>query len=165
MAERPRYSDRLLTPGDAPFVVALHVLPHARAHVLVPAEERVRETVDEPGHERRIILDDETPVGFWSLVAHGGGWLVELNRIVALAPRRGIGGWALRRMVDRAFDDLGAHRVYLEVTADNAAARNLYERFGFVLEGTFRDGYRDDITGGYKDLCAYGLLAHERGRP
>jgi RimJ/RimL family protein N-acetyltransferase len=65
-------------------------------------------------------------------------------------------------MVDRAFDDLGAHRVYLEVTADNAAARALYERAGFVLEGTWRDGYRDAATGTFRDLCAYGMLARDR---
>jgi diamine N-acetyltransferase len=85
-----------------------------------------------------------------------------LNRLIAIAPQRGIGSWALRRMVERAFDDLGAHRVYLEVTADNAPARALYEREGFVLEATFRDGYRDETTGAYKDLGAYGLLADER---
>ena len=122
----------------------------------------MRATVDEPARERRIVLDhDGTPVGFWSLTVHDGR-LVELNRIIALAPRRGIGSWALRRMVERAFDDLGAHKVYLEVTADNTPARALYEREGFVLEGTFRDGYRDETTGTYKDLCAYGMLEHER---
>jgi RimJ/RimL family protein N-acetyltransferase len=160
---RPRYSDRLLIADDAPFVVALHAAPHARGYVLAPAEEIVRATVGEPDRERRIVLDaDGTPVGFWSLAVHGGGWLVELSRIVAIAPHRGIGSFALRRMIDRAFDDLAAHKVYLEVTADNAPARALYERAGFVLEGTFRDGYRDDATGAYKDLCHYGMLPHER---
>jgi [ribosomal protein S18]-alanine N-acetyltransferase len=131
--------------------------------VLVPDEEAVRATADETDRERRIVLDaDGTPVGFWSLAVLGGGWLVELSRVVALAPRRGIGSFALRRMIARAFDDLAAHKIYIEVTADNAPARALYEREGFVLEGTFRDGYRDDATGTYKDLCHYGMLAHER---
>jgi RimJ/RimL family protein N-acetyltransferase len=162
MATRTRYSDRLLTADDAAFVVALHAAPHARAHVPAPSEERVRTSVDEPDRERRIILDhDGTPVGTWAMTIHAN-WLVELNRIVAIAPRRGIGSWALRRMIDRAFDDLGAHKVYLEVTADNVPARALYEREGFILEGTFRDGYRDETTGTYKDLCHYGMLEHER---
>ncbi len=129
-----------------------------------PPEERLRAAAERPDEEGRIVLDAEgTPVGFWSLTVHDGGWLVELVRIVTLAPRRGIGSWALARMVARAFDDLGAHRVYLEVTADNTAARTLYERAGFVLEGTWRDGFRDAASGGFKDLCAYGMLARDRG--
>jgi [ribosomal protein S5]-alanine N-acetyltransferase len=89
------------------------------------------------------------------------GWLAELQRIIALAPRRGIGAYAVRRMLARAFDDLGAARAYLEVTADNAPARALYEREGFRLEGTFREGYRG-ADGAFRDLYAYGLLARDR---
>jgi RimJ/RimL family protein N-acetyltransferase len=163
MGPRAPYSDRPLVADDAPFVVALHVAPHARAHVHAPTEEHVRATVNEADRERRIVLDsDGTPVGFWSLIVLGGGWLVELSRLIAIAPGRGIGTWALRRMTARALEDLGAHKVYLEVTAGNAPARALYEREGFVLEGVFRDGYRDGGTGAYRDLCHYGLLAHER---
>jgi RimJ/RimL family protein N-acetyltransferase len=159
----PGYSDRLVTAADASFVVALHIAPHARPHVPAPTEQRVRESIDEPDRERRIVLrSDGTPVGFWALRVHAEGWLIELNRILALAPRHGIGRWALRRMLDRAFDDLGAHRVYLLVTADNIAARALYEREGLVFEGTHRDGHRDDATGAYKDLAQYALLARER---
>jgi diamine N-acetyltransferase len=157
------YTDRLLVPDDAPFIVALHAAPHARGHVNVPHEDVVRARTHEPDRERRIVLDaDGSPVGFWALAVLGGGWLVELSGIIAVAPGRGIGSFALRRMIDRAFDDLAAHKIYLEVTADNVPARALYERTGFVLEGTFRDGYRDERTGTYKDLCHYGMLPHER---
>ena len=78
-----------MTADDAAFVVALHAAPHARAHVHAPNEDRLRAAASEPDHEGRIILDYEgTPVGFWSLSVHDGGWLVELVRIVAI-PRRG----------------------------------------------------------------------------
>ena len=157
----PQYTDRLVTARDAAFVVALHVAPHARTYVLPPTEDVVREKIDQPDNERRIVLDeDDTPVGFWALRAHGDGWLVELTRLIALAPRRGVGSWAMRRMLSRAFDDLGAHRTYLEVAAGNTGARALVDRFGFALEGTFRDGYRA-ADGTFHDLCAYGLLAPE----
>lgn len=143
-------------------MVALHAAPHARAFVVPPSEERVRATIDQQDRERRIIVSaDGTPVGFWALTVHGGGWLIEFNVLIALAPGRGVGSWGIRRMLARAFDDLGAHRVWLEVTADNAAARRVYEAAGFVLEGVFRDGFRDEHTGTYKDLCAYGLLASD----
>jgi RimJ/RimL family protein N-acetyltransferase len=112
------------------------------------------------GPEQRIILDgDGTPVGMWMLQLHGD-WLAELVRIVAIAPNRGIGTFAMERMIARAFDDLGAHRAYLEVVGANPA-RRLYERFGFRLEGTWRDGYRNE-DGTYADLCGYGMLGSDR---
>ena len=49
---------------------------------------------------------------------------------------------------------------YLEVRASNEIARRLYERAHFVLEGTWRDGFRDH-DGSFHDLCAYGLLKSE----
>ena len=85
---------------------------------------------------------------------------MEIHRIVAIEPRAGIGRWALREALRWAFDDIGAHRVWLEVTAANSGARRLYEDEGFVHEGTYRDGYRSDI-GAYQDLAHYGILKHE----
>lgn len=121
----------------------------------------MRRRIEETDLEQRIILDGDTPVGLWVLHLHDE-WLAEFVRVVAIAPGRGIGTYALRRMIARAFDDLGAHRAYLEVVAENPA-RRLYEREGFVLEGTFRAGYRE-APGVYRDLCAYGMLAADRPR-
>jgi putative acetyltransferase len=41
-------------------------------------------------------------------------------------------------MIDLADNWLGLRRLELEVWADNAAAIHLYEKFGFVVEGTGR---------------------------
>ncbi|MBV9737691.1 MAG: GNAT family N-acetyltransferase [Candidatus Eremiobacteraeota bacterium] len=48
----------------------------------------------------------------------------------------------------------------MEVTADNFAARALYESCGFIHEGTWRDGFPAN-DGTFKDLAAYGMLARE----
>jgi RimJ/RimL family protein N-acetyltransferase len=127
--------------------------------VHVPSEDEVRRKIEDTDCEHRIILDRETPVGLWVLHLRDE-WLAEFVRVIAIAPGRGIGTYALRRMIARAFDDLGAHRAYLEVVADNPA-RRLYESEGFILEGTFREGYRE-AHGVYRDLCAYGMLAADR---
>jgi len=65
---------------------------------------------------------------------------------------RGAGGALLTAALDLADNWLGLRRVELEVYTDNAPAIHLYEKFGFVVEGTarqfaFRDGvYIDAYT-------------------
>lgn len=52
---------------------------------------------------------------------------------------RGYGPEAIRMMLRYAFDEVGLHRVSLEVFDFNDRARRAYERCGFVLEGRLRD--------------------------
>lgn len=52
---------------------------------------------------------------------------------------QGYGSEATRLMLDHAFTTAGVHRVELEVYDFNPRARHVYERAGFVLEGTKRD--------------------------
>lgn len=57
------------------------------------------------------------------------------------------------------FEELGMHKVSLEVFEYNEAAVRLYERLGFVREGVFRDeAYR---AGRYWNRFRYGLLREE----
>ena len=51
---------------------------------------------------------------------------------------RGIGSALMEAMIELADDWLGLRRLELEVWSDNAAAIHLYEKFGFVIEGTGR---------------------------
>jgi RimJ/RimL family protein N-acetyltransferase len=56
----------------------------------------------------------------------------------------GIGTRAIRAALSHAFDTVGLHRVSLEVYDHNPRARRLYERIGFVHEGTLRAALRLD---------------------
>jgi putative acetyltransferase len=49
---------------------------------------------------------------------------------------RGVGSALMGAMIDLADNWLGLRRIEMEVWADNARAVHLYERFGFVVEGT-----------------------------
>jgi RimJ/RimL family protein N-acetyltransferase len=72
---------------------------------------------------------------------------------------RGLGADAARLMVGYGFDTVNLNRIWLEVYEDNPAARRIYERLGFKLEGTLRQhGFRD---GRWWDIHYMGLLAHE----
>ena len=70
-------------------------------------------------------------------------------------------------MLAYAFEELGLHRVELEVFEFNQRARRVYERVGFVLEGTLRDALLFD--GEWVDSHLMSVLEHEwtqhRGAP
>ncbi len=112
--------------------------------------------------ERREWFAHPSP-GTHSLVAEIDGRVVgQLNLRLATNPRRrhsasigmgvhddfqnrGVGSALMAAMLELADRWLDLRRIELTVYADNAAAVHLYEKFGFVIEGTlrayaFRDG-------------------------
>ncbi len=67
----------------------------------------------------------------------------------------GYGTKMLRQLIDYAFEGLNLRRVYLRVFSFNKRAIGLYEKFGFIHEGTMREMlYRD---GQYHDVLIFGL--------
>jgi L-phenylalanine/L-methionine N-acetyltransferase len=52
---------------------------------------------------------------------------------------RGVGRALVEAVIDLADNWLNLHRIGLQVYADNDVAIHLYERCGFVIEGTMRD--------------------------
>ncbi|WP_420000119.1 GNAT family N-acetyltransferase [Streptomyces boninensis] len=52
---------------------------------------------------------------------------------------RGLGTEATRLIIGHGFEELGLHRISLEVYAFNPRARRVYEKVGFVAEGVLRD--------------------------
>ena len=146
---------------DVDFVSELVTLPHLYDHVPAVSRDRIAASLGEADRRSLIIERDGVACGIVNLRDVGTPTrTLYLALIAVVEPGRGDGGWALARAVAQAFDVYHAHKLWLEVVADNDAARRLYERHGFVLEGTFRDGFfnRD---GAYRDLCAYGLLESE----
>jgi RimJ/RimL family protein N-acetyltransferase len=91
---------------------------------------------------------------------------VELKRIV-LPPRthgRGLGRACVRVLKRVAFDDLRAHRFWLDVKSLNARALALYTSEGFVEEGRLRESVRICGLGedaGYDSLVVMSLLDRE----
>jgi L-phenylalanine/L-methionine N-acetyltransferase len=69
---------------------------------------------------------------------------------------RGVGTALMAAAIDLADNWLGLHRLELHVYPDNAAGIRLYEKFGFVVEGTARDfAYRN---GEFVDALAMARL-------
>ncbi|MFF1449407.1 GNAT family N-acetyltransferase [Streptomyces sp. NPDC058274] len=80
---------------------------------------------------------------------------------------RGIGTEATRLIVGHGFEQLGLHRIALEVYGHNHRARRVYEKVGFVTEGVRREAQLRD--GEWTDEVLMSLLAPEwnahRGHP
>lgn len=55
-----------------------------------------------------------------------------------------------------AFEELKLHKVYLNVLEENVRAQRLYEKCGFVYEGSAVDAVR--IKGEYRTLKWYGMI-------
>lgn len=68
----------------------------------------------------------------------------------------GLAEHAVTDIIRYAFNDLGLHRVYLTVLADNVEARKFYENCGFDLEGEFREAAR--IQDRYRNMAWYAML-------
>jgi len=84
---------------------------------------------------------------------------LELKRMVVQTKGQGMGRAALRLVKKIAFDDLGAHRLWLDVKARNLRAKALYDSEGFCLEGRLRDAVR--VADGYDSLWLLSLLQTE----
>jgi diamine N-acetyltransferase len=77
-------------------------------------------------------------------------------------PNRGTGRRLLTEVVERAFGEYGAHRLFLDVFVNNDRARHVYQTSGFREEGIMRDAiYRD---GAYHSLVLMSLLESEYQR-
>ncbi len=88
--------------------------------------------------------------GVLGLVHEQGGFLLlravldeaEILTIGALKKRQGIGGALLREGL-RRLTGAGVRTLYLEVATNNAPARALYEKFGFVAAGLRKAYYEN----------------------
>lgn len=76
---------------------------------------------------------------------------------------RGLGTEATRLVVDHGFRVLGLHRITLEVYDFNPRARHVYEKVGFVHEGTGREALLFD--GEWVDVHYMGMVESDWTAP
>jgi len=121
---------------------------------------RRRHEVSAPGHTRLVAVIDGKAIGMAGLHppdsprrAHAASIGMAVHDAYA---GRGAGSALMAALIDQADRWLNYRRLELDVYADNAHAIGLYERFGFVREGLFRDyAWRD---GAYVDSIAMARL-------
>jgi RimJ/RimL family protein N-acetyltransferase len=115
--------------------------------------------VRDPQHRHLVVEADGRPVGFVLLRLHPGDRAVELRRLAITEKRRGHGRAALRLVKSIAFEEHGAHRLWLDVKPANERARALYRSEGFVEEGLLRDSLH--LDGRFESLIVMSILRPE----
>jgi|SRR5579872_1329562 len=155
---------RSAVTDDIPALVALEQRPFAREFVGQWSAERHRATLC--GSDARYFVSETAAGQLNAYVILRGlsedSGSVELKRIVVAEPGQGLGRILLTETLRLAFDELSAHRVFLDVFEDNARARHLYESLGFVYEGTMRDAARRNEN--WCNLCMMSMLEGEYRR-
>lgn len=84
---------------------------------------------------------------------------IELKRMVVRDKHQGYGRAALRVVKKIAFDDLGAHRFWLDIKKRNQRAQALYRSEGFVQEGELRQAVK--VQDGFDSLVVMSMLQEE----
>lgn len=72
---------------------------------------------------------------------------------------RGTGSRMEFLALEYVFGVMNLHKLYCEVLAFNTPVIGLHQKFGFRIEGTFRDQHQND--GHYVDVIRLGMLACE----
>lgn len=80
---------------------------------------------------------------------------LELKRIVIADPGNGLGRQVLRAVIDRAFGEFRAQRLWLDVYEDNHRARHVYRSLGFIEETT--SGNSSENGGCHRALVVMSL--------
>jgi aminoglycoside 6'-N-acetyltransferase len=154
-------SIRAATPGDVDFLAELYAgRPYDRDSVAA-------QVAQEPAEGGLIVIEldgDQAGAMAWqtrndrSRIVHVSG--------VAVHPRsrgRRVADDAARLLQRHLIEELGFHRIELEIYGFNERAQRHVERSGFVREGVKRKAYRRED--GWADGVLYGFVAEDLDEP
>lgn len=149
---------RRATAGDIPFIRGLTTRADYAPFIGDADEAQLLAWIASPASDL-VIWESGPARGF--AIFHGldtPGGVVELFRL-ALDPAGGGHGRAFfAALVDHAFRDLNAARLWLDASAENPRAVKTYVAAGFRLEGTLRGHWFRPVLGRVVDLHILGLM-------
>jgi RimJ/RimL family protein N-acetyltransferase len=146
---------------DIPSIAALERPPQYRTFVGNWSEEEHREKM--AGFDCRYLVvesESEELAGFAIVRGLASPHRsIRLQRIVLAEPGRGVGKMMLGGILDHVFQELMAHRLWLDVFETNTRAQHVYASVGFRAEGTLREAiFRD---GEYHTQLLMSILDRE----
>ena len=153
---------RRTAEGDLDFVLAAEGAEDNRRFVGQWTREQHCEAMSHPDLAHFVVesVDDGRPVGY--VIMAGlleANRSVEFRRVVITDKGKGYGREVLRVVKKMAFEELKAHRLWLDVRENNQRARLLYESEGFVAEGVLRECV--SVGSGWESLVLMSVLEQE----
>ena len=152
---------RKTTEADLDFVIAAEQSAENRPFVVAWSRKQHREAFDDQNLSHLVIENmGGERVGYIILAGlTDANDCIEFRRIVVTEKNRGYGKQALQAVKNLAFDELKAHRLWLDVKEQNARARHVYEAEGFRAEGVLRECLKTET--GYESLVVMSMLRGE----
>ena len=153
---------RVAVPDDVAFVTATERGPGFENMVGQWSERHHLDAMASADYAYLIGTDaTKTPRAFAILRdlsdSHGN---VCLKRIAVTDPGQGFGSVFFGKVVTWTFNNTDAHRLWLDVLADNGRAQHVYQAHGFAGEGRLRDAFR--LPNGCRiDLLLMSVLRSE----
>ena len=163
LKEGPRLLLRRADAADVDYICALQEAKENRDYI-VPFSRADHETIITQGKAAMDIIVEERESAERVGYLHVTGLLLaskeqEWTHVVIAKKGLGYGHEAMKLLKAWAFDDMGAHRAWLDCKDYNARALHLYESEGMVREALIRETILH--RGVYENLVVLGILDRE----
>ncbi|HOP06979.1 MAG TPA: GNAT family protein [candidate division Zixibacteria bacterium] len=149
-------------PKDIEHIVGIERDSANTPYIRTWSVERHLHAVNDIDHGHYIVTLDnsEEILGYAILVGlddpEGN---IEFKRLVIDSKDKGYGRAAFRKVVEMVFEELGAHRVWLDVMEHNQRGYHIYSTEGFIKEGVQREAAV--VDGRRVNLITMSMLKRE----
>jgi RimJ/RimL family protein N-acetyltransferase len=132
---------RLACPADIPAMMRIERIPEYRSFVCQYSAEHHAKLMASPDNAYWVVEEaGGEPIGFCLLRdLRNENKSVKIQRLALERTGSGLGRRFFAFLLEKIFDDYGAHRAWLDVFEGNPRARHLYRSFGFREDGVLRD--------------------------
>ncbi|MFO7886885.1 MAG: GNAT family protein [Eubacteriales bacterium] len=158
MIEFQNFKWRKTKEEDLDFVMKLEEDEYP--YVLKWKEYKHREALENLNINHLILMEKDKKIGYSILTGFNeGNDNIEIKRIVIKEKNRGIGRKSLKALIRYLFENIEAHRVWLDYHEFNEVGAYLYESMGFKKEGTLRESLK--FKNRYYDVVVLSILQKE----
>lgn len=155
---------RETTIEDIDFVLELEQHPDSRDFIIPWTREKHLEALRSKDYLYSIVESSNSHVVGYIILAGltNKNNCIELVRINIADKGKGFGKESIKLIQEFVFNDLKAHRLWLDVKEQNNRAKHVYELAGFKVEGLLRECLKKEES--YESLIIMGKLKDEYNR-